>query len=307
MDATTMNWKGVLGRQYSPSLLWAYFRMSKPVVWGVLVVTAILGYLIAALLAGQFSATEFVLMTVALAAGTAGCESVTNYIDLPLDSVMARTFSRPLPTGEVQGTSALALGAMLLGVALALSAFLGLLFVGLMAFGILDNILIYSYWLKRRSSQSILWGGFSGAVPILFGALAANPAGWVLGLALFAFVYLWTPPHIWAIAAEYREDYARAGVPMLPVVTERPVWGSATAVFTGALILDSGIILYLARWAWVPLFLLAVLGAALITLLAGFLRDPDFRAKPLFHYLNLYLIGGLAVVLFAAWAPAPWW
>ena len=170
--------------------------MTKPAIWGSLTLTGAIGYVTGAFIAYHFSIMQMLIVIAALAAGTSGCESLTNFIDMPIDRVMNRTALRPLPSGEIPGENAIVLGVMLITMAMALSSFLGTVFIILMGFGIFDNVVVYSFLLKRRTSQNILWGGFSGAVPVAYGFLASAHADLLMALLLFLFVFAWTPPHI---------------------------------------------------------------------------------------------------------------
>ena len=161
---------------------------------------------------------------IAIIAGTAGCNSLTNYHDRDIDAVMMRTRHRPLPSGRITPRAALTFGLGLISISLILAALLNLFSLLWMALGILDNVGVYSLLLKRRSSLNILLGGFSGGLPVLFGwsAVTAGPVGSlplpVVPLLMAGLVFVWIPVHIWFLAVTYRSDYSNAGVPMLPVV-----------------------------------------------------------------------------------------
>jgi len=135
---------------------------------------------------------------------------------------MIRTRHRPLPSGRIAPASGLRFGLTLVGVSILLSFTLNLLSVLWMALGVLDNVGVYSLLLKRRSALNILLGGFSGGLPVLFGWSAATPGpiGTIslLPILMAGLVFLWIPIHIWFLAVTYRTDYAKVGVPMLPVV-----------------------------------------------------------------------------------------
>ena len=167
------------------------------------------------------------MTTVAIIAGTAGCNALTNYHDRDIDAVMMRTRHRPLPSGRITPRAALRFGLGLISISLVLAALLNLFSLLWMGLGILDNVGVYSLFLKRRSSLNILLGGFSGGLPVLFGwsAVTAGPVGSlphpVFPLLMAALVFV----HIWFLAVSYRSDYSNAGVPMLPVVV-----GSTTAL-----------------------------------------------------------------------------
>ena len=278
--------------------LFTYAKMTKPMVWGSLVITAILGFFTGAALTSEFNFTRFFLVAIALAAGTAGCESITNRIDLPLDRLMDRTLMRPLPAGELDGRTAILAGSALLVIAVATSLVLGPLFLCLMVFGIVDNIAVYSFWLKRRTSQNILWGGFSGAIPVMFGFLASDPDSITLAILLFTLVFSWTPPHIWSLSVEFKEDYARAGIPMLPVVSGRRTWVTAISIFYILMLSTSLLLLITEGMDNIALSALVILDSISVALLIDFLKQPEEKAHRFFIFLNVYLVTVL-IILFA--------
>jgi heme o synthase len=167
----------------------------------------------------------------AITSGCAGCNALTNYHDRDIDAVMMRTRHRPLPSGRITPRAALTFALGLIVVSLVLSALLNLLSLVWMGLGILDNVGVYSFLLKRRSPLNILLGGFSGGLPVLFGwsAVTHGPIGALplapVPLLMAGLVFIWIPVHIWFLAVSYRSDYSRAGIPMLPVVV-----GSTTAL-----------------------------------------------------------------------------
>jgi protoheme IX farnesyltransferase len=161
---------------------------------------------------------------IAIIAGTAGCNALTNYHDRDIDALMMRTRHRPLHSGRITPRAALTFGLGLISISLILAALLNLFSLLWMALGILDNVGVYSLLLKRRSSLNILLGGFSGGLPVLFGwsAVTPGPVGSfphpIVPLLMAGLVFVWIPVHIWFLAVSYRSDYSAAGVPMLPVV-----------------------------------------------------------------------------------------
>jgi len=167
----------------------------------------------------------------AITAGCAGCNALTNYNDRDIDALMLRTRHRPLPSGRITPRAALTFGLGLIAISLILSAVLNFLSLLWMSLGIVDNVGVYSLFLKRRSALNILLGGFSGGLPVLFGwsAVTPGPVGSLspvlIPLLMAGLVFVWIPVHIWFLAVSYRSDYSRAGIPMLPVVV-----GSTTAL-----------------------------------------------------------------------------
>ena len=205
------------------SRILTYYEYTKPKIWYLLVFTSLTATFVAgSLLSTGLSPIRWIIAAVAITSGCAGCNSLTNYVDRDIDAVMIRTRHRPLPSGRIAPASGLRFGLTLVGVSILLSFTLNVLSVLWMALGVLDNVGVYSLLLKRRSALNILLGGFSGGLPVLFGWSAATPGpiGTIslLPILMAGLVFLWIPIHIWFLAVTFRSDYAKVGVPMLPVV-----------------------------------------------------------------------------------------
>jgi len=200
-----------------------YYEYTKPKIWYLLVFTALTATFVAGnLLSSGLPPIRWIIVAVAITSGCAGCNALTNYVDRDIDAVMTRTQHRPLPSGRITPSSGLRFGLALIAISILLSFTLNLLSVLWMALGVLDNVGVYSLLLKRRSALNILLGGFSGGLPVLFGwsAATAGPIGTIslLPILMAGLVFLWIPIHIWFLAVTFRSDYAKVGVPMLPVV-----------------------------------------------------------------------------------------
>ena len=197
--------------------LGAYIRLTKPRVIELLLVTAVPPMFLAQQGWPSFGLIVAVVVGGAMAAG--GANTINCWIERDRDQLMRRTLSRPLPHGEIVPARALAFGIVLNVVAFVLlAAAAHLLAAALTLSATLFYVFVYTLWLKPRTVQNIVIGGAAGAVPALVGWAAvrgslASPA-WLL----FAVVFFWTPAHFWALAVKYRDDYAAAGIPMLPVV-----------------------------------------------------------------------------------------
>ncbi|HEX4919667.1 MAG TPA: heme o synthase [Candidatus Bathyarchaeia archaeon] len=204
-----------------------YYEYTKPKIWYLLVFTSLSATFVATQwLKVSFSPLGWATAGAAIIAGCAGCNALTNYNDRDIDALMLRTRHRPIPSGRITPSAALRFALSLIAISLTLSALLNLLSVLWMALGIVDNVIVYSVLLKRRSPLNILLGGFSGGLPVLFGwsAVTKGPIG-SLSPALFpvlmaGLVFVWIPVHIWFLAYANRDDYSRANIPMLPVVVE---------------------------------------------------------------------------------------
>ncbi|HEY1455530.1 MAG TPA: heme o synthase [Candidatus Dormibacteraeota bacterium] len=165
-------------------------------------------------------AVAAVLIGGTLAAG--GAHAINCWFDRDIDAAMSRTRSRPLPDGRIPPWHALALGIALNALAFAvLAAGANLLAAWLALAGAVIYVLVYTVWLKRGTTQNIVIGGAAGAVPPLVGWAAATGGLDLTALSFFALIFLWTPPHFWALAQMIKKDYARANIPMLPVIDER--------------------------------------------------------------------------------------
>jgi protoheme IX farnesyltransferase len=201
------------------SRIWKYIEVTKPSTVALLVFTC-LGSMVAAGGVGSLSAGGWALGLIAITAGCAAADTLTCYIDRDIDALMDRTKGRPLPGKRISPPEkALAWGLFLAALSLGLSFVFGPLAALWMFLGLFDNVVIYSLLVKRRSCTNILLGSLSGGMPVLFGwAVVQGNVTWTPAL-LSLLVITWTPNHIWNLAIRYREDYARASVPMLPVVT----------------------------------------------------------------------------------------
>jgi protoheme IX farnesyltransferase len=193
-----------------------YFALLKPRVMSLVVFTALVGY-VAAPGAGDLVLGFAAILSIAVAAGAAG--ALNMWFDADIDAVMTRTRTRPIPAGRVSRDEALALG-LTLSVFAVLTMLLaaGTLAAALLAFTIFFYAVVYTMWLKRSTPQNIVIGGLSGALPPAI-AWAAKTGSLTLDpLLLVAIIFMWTPPHFWALSLLSQRDYAAARVPMLPVV-----------------------------------------------------------------------------------------
>ena len=204
-------------RRSAVDVVKAYVALTKPRIIELLLVTTVPTMIIAQ---RGFPPLWLVVATLvggSLAAGSAN--AINNYVDRDIDSVMARTAHRPLVRHSVDPVPALRFGIVLGVISFAwLALTVNLLSAALGLAAILFYVFVYTLGLKRRTTQNIVIGGAAGCVPVLVGWAAVTGEVGLAAWVLFAIVFAWTPPHFWALAMKYREDYARAGVPMLPVV-----------------------------------------------------------------------------------------
>jgi len=196
-----------------------YYELTKPKIWYLLVFTAFGSAITASFLTDNFlSPLKWIYLLVGIVTGSAAADALTGYNDRDIDAIMDRTKARPIPSGRISPKNALIFGLLLATISLFCAWSINYLTLGLMAFGLFDNIIVYSKWLKRKSQTNIILGGFSGAVPALIGYVAVTTENLEIGLVMAGLVFLWIPTHIWSLALHVRKDYRKAGVPMLPVV-----------------------------------------------------------------------------------------
>ena len=193
-----------------------YFALLKPRVMILVIFTALVGMVVSQ---GhvQPAIGAISLLAIAVGAGASGCLNM--WWDADIDAVMSRTATRPIPAGRISSEEALGFG-LFLSVAsvLVLGLAANVLAAGLLAFTIVFYAVIYSMWLKRATAQNIVIGGAAGALPPVIGQAVVTGSVGIESLVLFAIIFVWTPPHFWALALIKAEEYARAGVPMMPNV-----------------------------------------------------------------------------------------
>jgi protoheme IX farnesyltransferase len=274
-----------------------YVSLAKPRIIVLLLITTLAAMMMAA---RGWPATSLVLLTLlggAMAA--AGASALNCWIDRDIDRLMVRTRSRPLPAGRMAPAHALVFG-LALGTCsfLLLAFFVNPLAAALSLGGFLFYVIIYTAWLKRSSVQNIVIGGAAGAVPPLVGWAAVRHGIDLTALGLFAIIFLWTPPHFWSLALRVRQDYARAGVPMLPVV--RGQQAAKQQIFWYTLVLGVVSLALYFSGALGRLYLVgaSALGLSFIVLAALNLWDKRLRwSRPLFSYSLAYLSALFAVMV----------
>lgn len=273
-----------------------YIALLKPRVMSLVVFTGFVGLWLAPgtlhpVLAGV------ALMCIAVGAGAAG--AINMWYDRDIDAVMERTRSRPLPAGRMQPGEVLGFGVTLaVGAVVVMGLVVNVVAAALLALTIGFYVFVYTMWLKRRTPQNIVIGGAAGALPPMVGWAAVSGDVSLVPLVLFAIIFMWTPPHFWALALYRNGDYARAGVPMLPVVsgpreTKRQILIYSALLFplvlTPVLIGFSGMVYGVGA---------ALLGALFFLCAVRVWFDPtDRSAKHMFGYSILYLFLIFALLL----------
>jgi protoheme IX farnesyltransferase len=265
----------------------AYVELTKPRIIELLLITTVPAMIVAA---AGWPGTWLVLATLVggtLSAG--GANTINSFLDRDIDRIMRRTRRRPLPTTRVEARPAL-----LFGIALGVAGFMwlwlatNLVAASLSTAGLLFYVVVYTLWLKRSSPQNIVIGGAAGAVPVLVGWAAVEGSLALPAWVMFAIVFFWTPPHFWALSLRYRDDYAAAAVPMLPVVagTERTIEHIVTYTYVmvgvSLLLYPSGAV------GLLYLVMAAALGAWMIARARRLRRFPG-EVMRFFAYSNVYL------------------
>jgi protoheme IX farnesyltransferase len=284
------------------------FALTKPRVMSLVVFTGLCGLLAAPVHVHPVLGFAAVLC-IALGAGAAG--ALNMWYEADLDARMKRTASRPLPAGRMDRQTALHFGVGLAAFSVILMDLAANhLAAAILAVSILFYVLIYTVWLKRRTAQNIVIGGAAGAFPPLIGWAAATGDVSALPLLLFAIIFLWTPPHFWALSLFVRSDYANAGVPMMPVVAG--IQSTRRQVLLYSLPMAAAAI---APWAlgltgWIYGAVAAALSAAFIVLaiaVAGNRATEPKQMGPekrLFGFSVLYLFGIFAALVIDKWVLA---
>ena len=234
----------------SESRVAVYYELTKPKIWYLLVFTAFGAALTASNIYDiEISPATWMLMLFSVAAGSAAANTLTNYHDRDIDAIMERTKDRPLPSKRIYpAEKARNFGLVLAGISLVLAfgiSFTTTLEQGawattFIAFALINNILVYSYMLKRRSRTNIILGGLCGGAPPLIGWVAVSMTDlWTMGLAMAGLVFIWIPMHIWALTLHFKEDYIKVNVPMLTAVQSEKTSARVIAVSTVVMVLFS--------------------------------------------------------------------
>ncbi|MEO6997685.1 MAG: heme o synthase [Terracoccus sp.] len=285
-----------------------YLSLTKPRIIELLLITTIPVMFLA-----QGGVPDLVLVLVTLVGGSlsAGAANTLNcYFDRDIDAVMHRTSNRPLVTGAISPRSALVFGLTLTVVStLWLGLLVNWLSAGLALGALLLYVVGYTLLLKRRTAQNIVWGGAAGCMPVLIGWSAVTGRVSWSALVLFLVIFFWTPPHYWPLSMRYKDDYANAHVPMLPVVERFVVVARQIVAYSWAMVLASLALIPVERVGWV--YAVAAVGSGALFLLeahrllsrakAGVAEDV-LKPMRLFHFSITYL-----TILFIGVALDPIW
>jgi len=279
-------------------LIGAYFALTKPRIIELLLVTTLPAMVVAADGIPSLWLIAATLVGGSLAAG--GANTINCYLDRDIDAIMGRTHGRPIPAGMISPANALAFGITLSIISFVfLTLTVNLLTASLAVSGILFYVFIYTMWLKRTTVENIVIGGAAGAVPPLCGWAAVTNSLDAAPILMFAIVFLWTPPHFWALAIRFQDEYAEAGVPMLPVThgaveaRKRSIVYTAITVVASLLLYETGDVgeIYLAVAAFTgALFLWFAWQQIRVATVAAAMR--------LFHF-SLYYLAAIFIAMVA--------
>ena len=270
-----------------------FFQLMKPRVMSLVIFTGFAGMYLAPS-SGEVSFSVIMLGAIslfAIAAGAGASGAINQWYDRDIDAVMTRTMGRPIPSGRVQSEEALALGLVISVLSvLLLSLSANLLAGGLLAFTIFFYAVIYSIWLKRRTPQNIVIGGAAGALPPMVGWAAMTGSVSLESILLFAIIFIWTPPHFWALALVKNDDYQAANVPMLPVVAGITETKSQILIYS-LILAPLGVAPYLIGMSSLAYGVIAGVFGAVFAYKAWQLKRSDdlAQAMPLFKFSLYYL------------------
>jgi protoheme IX farnesyltransferase len=274
-----------------------YIELLKPRVMTLVVFSGIAGVVLAP---GHLHPFLSLVAVFCIAVGAGAAGAINMWYERDIDAIMTRTKSRPLPQGRVHPDEALAFGGVLTFFSIFLMGLaINWMAAGLLAFASFFYVFVYTVWLKRRTPQNIVIGGAAGAFPPMIGWAAVTGSISIESIALFAIIFLWTPPHFWALALYKNEDYKKAGVPMMPVVAGAHATKLQMIFYT----------LIMTPFVAAPYFmnLCGDLYAAGAVLLHGLfilsalrvLRDKSHRsARQMFGYSIFYLFALFALMMF---------
>jgi protoheme IX farnesyltransferase len=275
-----------------------YIALLKPRVMSLVVFTALVGLSVAP--GSLHPVTAFTaLLCIAVGAGASG--ALNMWFDADIDAKMTRTARRPVPAGRIQPGEALAFGLTLSGFSVViLGVLVNVLSAALLAFTIFFYAVVYTMWLKRSTPQNIVIGGAAGAFPPMIGWAAVTGSLSLEPVVLFAIIFFWTPPHFWALALYKTEDYARAGIPMLPVVAGDAATRLQILLYT-LVVVPIGIAPWPLGYAGLLYGATSVVTGAIMVLLAVQVfrerRPAERAARNLFAFSILYLFLLFAVLL----------
>ena len=274
-----------------------YFALLKPRVMSLVVFTAIIGLLLAP---GGINPVVGVIAILCIAIGAGGSGALNMWYDADIDRIMSRTANRPIPAGRVTKDEALTLGLICSGFSVGI---LGLatnwVAAALLAFTIFFYAVIYTMWLKRSTPQNIVIGGAAGAFPPMIGWAAVTGDISLPSIVLFLIIFLWTPPHFWALALYKQGDYGAAGIPMLPNVAGEQATKVQILVYSVILVATSLAPSFIGMSGVLYTAVAAVTGASFVFLAWRLYRSTDASMKKIARSLFTYSLSYLFVIFLA--------
>jgi len=281
-----------------------YFALLKPRVMSLVVFTGGVGLAAAP---GSVGIDVIIPTLVFMALGAGACGALNMWYDADIDAVMSRTQGRPIPRGRVSPKAAFVIGtALSLGSVLALGTLVNPLAAFLLAFTIAYYIIVYTIGLKRRTPQNIVIGGAAGSLPPMIGWAAASGTLDLGALAMFLVIFLWTPPHFWALAIARSGDYEKAGVPMMPVVAGPQSTARQILVYTALLVASSYLPIWFCGSSAAYAIAISLLNAVFMQraialwLVSGDAANRNKAAMRLFGFSILYLFALYLALLIGA-------
>ncbi|MBI4288221.1 MAG: protoheme IX farnesyltransferase [Chloroflexi bacterium] len=251
--------------------------------------------LVSGMVAGRGMPWDIAVLAILVAAGALACAgsgALNHYLDRDIDALQVRTSRRPLPAGHVRPELAALLGVSLIAISLALSwqiNWVVTLFIGL---GALTYVVVYTCWLKRRTTQNIVVGGLAGSWAALSGWFAVSHELSLVPILLALIVFLWTPVHFWSFSLAHLSDYRHAGLPMLPVMVGKQKTTRQIALYAMATLMASGLLAILSQWSFIyPLSWLALSSLFLASNILLLRKPNPERAWVNFKLSGIYLLG----------------
>ena len=308
MSGMQVNSRIEAGTPVFESSLSDFFQLMKPRVMSLVIFTALVGMVAAP---GSLHPVLAVIALLSIAVGAGASGALNMWFEADIDAVMQRTAARPIPRGRITEDEALSFGVVLaVGSVLTLGVLVNWVAGALLALTIGFYVFIYTMWLKRRTPQNIVIGGAAGAFPPMVGWAAVTGGVSIESIVLFLIIFMWTPPHFWALALYRSRDYERAGIPMLPVVAGDAETRKQIIIYSVLLVATASAPVFIGLGGVTYAVVSTVLGAVFLWLALRVWRvregrDSDRVAKQLFLFSILYLFALFAVLLgehaLAAW------
>ena len=276
----------------------AYVALTKPRIIELLLVTTFPAMVVAADGLPGFWLVVATLVGGSLAAG--GANTINCYLDRDIDAIMGRTHGRPIPAGLISPERALAFGIALSVISFAfLTLTVNLLTASLAVSGILFYVFIYTLWLKRSTVENIVIGGAAGAVPPLCGWAAVTNSLDAAPILMFAIIFLWTPPHFWALAIRFQDEYAAAGVPMLPVTHGAVEARKRSLIYTAITVAASLLLYQTGDVGVIYLAVASISGVAFLWLAWRQIQVATAAAAMRLFHFSLYYLAAIFLVMVA--------